>query len=289
MHPNEKSFARYNCGADMWRDNVLSYGIDEAFIICRNYLDLNLKHEHSREEREFCRELFTAMFEATANSISPSKLVYPYDFETANMRTEASYYHINHELNSDCARGIDRLINSSCYKTNFYNFQLAAMRAVLDYGFHRVCLVLAFNYQVKSNDGRLSAKNLQWTNNFIVHEKSFDNAWLQAHAILVDKFCDYIRELYQNLPVKNFILPGSEVSGEFVSGVEIKRAIITSNDRNGLITGYAIGHNPNAVEPWVCWQFAVRDGVRHYNCGVYAYDEQTVIDSYIARIFVALN
>ena len=289
MPRNEKAFVGYNDGYEMWRDNVMSYGFDEAVIISRNYLDMNLKHRHSDEEKQFCRELFTAMLEATASKIYPKKLIYPYDFETADKRTEASYYHLNYKLNMDCACGIDSIINSSCYETNFYNLELAAMRAIMDYGFHRVCLVLAFNYQHKGNDGRLSAKNRQWADTFTVQEKSFDNTWLQAHATLIDGFCGYVRELYQNLAAEYLILPGNEESGEFAGDVRIKRALITSDDGKGFLTGYAIGYNPDAVQPWVCWQFAVRDGVRHYNWGVYADDEQTVVDSYIARIFVALN
>jgi len=289
MQPNDKPFASYSNGAEMWRDNATSYGIDEAIIIYRNFLDINLMRKHSDEERQFCRELFAAMYEATAVRVDPRKLVYPYDYETADKRTESGYYHTNIKLNNACARGIDRLISDSCYKPNFYNLEIAAMSAVQEYGFHRICLVLAFNYQNKENDSRFTDANKHWLNEFPIHEKSFHNTWLQSHAILIDGFCDHIRKLYRHLGAERFVLPGNEEHGEFVGGVEIKRAITTSDEGNGFSTGFAIGHNPKAVTPWVCWQFAVRDGERDYNWGIYGEREQTAKDAYIARVFVALN
>jgi hypothetical protein len=251
---------------------------------------MNLRRELSDGERQHSRELFKAAYQATAGRTDPRKLVYPYDFKTAVDRTESSYYNVNCELNAKCANGIDRLINKSCYETNRYNLELAAMSAIIDYGFPRVCSVLAFNYHNRdSGDIRFTTANRDWISGFRVQKESLSNARLQAHAILIDGFCDYVRELYQDLGAERFALPGNEESGEFVKGYEIKRAITTSDDGEGFFTGYAIGHNPEAVSPWVCWQFAVRDGARHYNWGDYASVEQTAIDSYNTRVFVALN
>lgn len=288
MTHSDKSITGCNNGAKMWHDNVLKYGFDEAVTICRNYLDMNLRREHSEDEHQFCRELFSEMYYATVGKVDPRKLVYPYDFKTANERTEASYYHASRELNTACARGIDRIINASCYKPNYYNLEMAAICAVVEFGLLRVCSVLAFNYQFKGSDGRFSILNRQWANTFAVNEKAFCGTWLQSHATLVNSFCGYIRELYQRLDAEQQSLPGEEVHNEFVSGVEIKRSIVTSDDGNGFKTGYAIGHNPEAVTPWVCWQFAIRNGEKHYNWGVYADDKQTAIDAYNARVFVAL-
>jgi hypothetical protein len=294
MQPNEKQHESNITGAEMWRDNVLSYGIDEATIICRNYLDMNLKREHSDDEGQFCRELFHAMFNATAQKVEPNKLIYPYDLETADKRTEEAYYHLSRLQNSKCATGIDELIRDSRYETNFYNLELAAMCAIMDYGFPRVCSVLAFNFQNIGSDGRYSAENRQWSYSFFVQKSAFEKTWLKAHAIVINGFCDYVRELYQNLDAERYALPGNEESGEFEGNVEVKRAIITFHDPRvdngeGFSTGYAIGHNPKAVNPYVCWQFAVRSGERHYNIGDYGNDEQIAIDSYLARVFVALN
>jgi len=288
MLPNEKPFSGCNDGSEMWRDNAVKYGIDEALIICRNYLDMNLKREHPDDERQFSRELFSEMLHATATEIKPNKLIYALDSKMADYRNEMDYYHKSRELNIECARGIDRLINDSCYKTNHFNLEMAAMCAIQDYGFLRVCLVLAFNFQHKSKNMRLSAKNKNWANSFTVPENVFCDAHISVHAILLDGFCDYLRELYHDLNAERFMLHGNEEHSEFVGNVEIKHAITISDDGKGFSTGYAIGHNPDAVEPWVCWQFAVRDGERHYNWGIYG-SEQYVIDAYNSRIFVAFN
>jgi hypothetical protein len=289
MMPMPHSDNPISTGLEMWHDNVLSYGIEEAFTISRNYLDMNLKREHSREERQFCRELFAAMFEATASRVDPNKLVYPYSLETAEERTESSYYSSYRMKNTQCAYGIDSLISDSCYKSNFYNYEIAALRAIQDYGFPRICMVLAFNYRNKENDARFTSANKRWASEFPIQEKAFNDAWLQSHAILIDSFCDCVRKLYLELNAERFALPGNEEHGEFVGGVEIKRAITTSNAGNGFSTGFAIGHNPEAVSPWVCWQFAVREDKRHYYWGIYGEAEQTAIDAYNARVFVALN
>ena len=54
------------------------------------------------------------------------------------------------------------------------------------------------------------------------------------------------------------------------------------------VQGYAIGHNPDDVSPFVCWQFYIRDGERSYTWGTYG-SEQVAVDNYNARVFVALN
>ena len=285
---DEKPFVGYENGARFWRDNAISFGLDEAAIISRNYLGLNLTCENSSEEKQFCREIFWAMMEASIGKTEPKKLVYPYDFKTANERSEVDSYHACRRLNGKCASGIDELIRNSCYKSNFYNLDLAAMCAVSDYGLVRVSAVLAFNYQFKTHDRRFSKGNRKWADSFSVFEKAIDNTWLDAHPELIDGFCDHVREMYVDSDAERFTLPGKEESGELCGGYEIKRAIIVSDDGNGFLTGYAIGCNPEAVSDWVCWQFTVRNGKRHYNWGIYG-ERQDAVDAYNARVFVALN
>jgi hypothetical protein len=286
---NDNPFKGYASGAEAWRDYAISYGMDEAINITGSYLEMNLRHEHSEEEREFCRELFAAMYFATRNKIDPVKLVYPYGFKEAARLIESQYYHASRKLNIECARGIDLLINESQYKRNFYNLELAAMRAILEYGFSRLCLVLAFNYQSSHSDGRLSLTNRNWAAKFHVPENSFKKTWLQAHRTLIDSFCNYVRRFYEHFEAEYFALPGQEEYGEIIKGYEVKWAITTSDNSESLLTGYAIAHNPKAVNPWVCWQFAVREGARHYNWGIYGNDEQFAVDAYNARVYVALN
>ena len=281
MDYTAKPFSGYNTGADFWRDNAISYGIDEAVIICRNYIDLNLKREHPDDERQFCREIFVAMYEATANKIVPNRIVYPYDFETSNNRMETSYFHKNRDFNQACVCAIDTAINASCYKTNYYNLELAAMSVINGHGFERVNAVLAHHIQKHENDGRYSSANKKWAKGFMLP----DNAcvFLRSHAILVEGFTTYARKLYTDMNADRFVLMGNEEHGEDNQGFTITRSIMIDANQ-----GYVIAHNPNAVSPFVCWQFYIRDGERHYNWGIYG-DEQVAIDSYNARLFVAFN
>ncbi len=284
MEQNNKLFEGYNTGAEFWRDNALKYGNDEAAIICGNYLDMSLKRRCLDSEKRFCREMFEAMYEAMAVKTDATKLVYPYGFSAANERLETSYFQKSRNMNNECARAIDTLIGASQYETNFYNLELAAIKAIMDYGFSRVSRVLAFNIQRHESDGRLSSANKQWAKEFLLPDKTFDTAWLRSHMTLVEDFCRYVRKLCTNFNFEWLELPGKVEGGEYVHGYEITRAIMVDENQ-----GYALAHNPDAVDPYVCWQFYIRDGERSYNWGHYANNEQTVVDNYIARVYVALN
>jgi len=270
-------------GYDFRRDNAVSYGEDEAVIICSNYLDMNMKREHSDDERQFCREIFIAMCEATANKVIPSKLVYPYGFEVANDRWETSYYHKNREMNQECARTIDEAITASCYKTDFYHLELAAMSVICGHGFERVNGVLAYHIQKHEYDGRYSAANKSWARKFVFPDNTF--TFLNSHAILVESFATYAQKLYEAVGASQFALLGQEDGGhEPVHGYEIIRSTMFSENQ-----GFAIAHNPNACDPFVCWQFTVdNNGKRNYYWGIYG-DEQAAIDAYNARLFVKYN
>lgn len=245
MNCSDKPFKGYNSGADMWHDNVLSYGIDEAVIIGGNYLALNLKREHSSDERQFCRELFEAIYEDVAGKIDSAKLVYPYDIKTANERMEASYYHENRQRNADCTKGIDAIISDSCYETNFYNLEIAAMKAIVDYGFPRVNQLLAFNIQKRRSDGRFTSANRRWSETFIMPESAFSSAYLNAHSILIDSFVTYTRKFYDDLGADRFVLPGQMEDGdsEPVHGYQMIRSVMFNKSQ-----GYVIAHNPDAVD-----------------------------------------
>ena len=271
----------YNTGYDFWRDNAISYGIDEAVIICRNYIDLNLKREHPDDERQFCREIFAAMYEATAGRIVPSKLVYPYDFKTANDRMETSYFHKNREMNRECARAIDEAIKASNYKINYYNLELAVMSVIGAHGFQRVNAVLAHHIQKHESDGRYSGANKKWARDFIILDKS--HAFLRSHATLIEDFTTYARKLYEDLGAEDFALLGQEENGKSEQGYEIIRLIMFNENQ-----GYVIARNPNAPDKFVCWQFTVDEGKRDYYWGIYG-SEQAAIDGYNARLFVRYN
>lgn len=106
---NEK---HYDTGAEFWKDTAASYGLEEAAGICGRYLSMQIKTV-DREERPFCRELFFAMMEDTAGRTNPEKLVYPFSFEKANERMEASFFYEHRDRNAYCAQAIDNKINTS--------------------------------------------------------------------------------------------------------------------------------------------------------------------------------
>jgi hypothetical protein len=283
MDSNNKPFSDYDNGADFWRDNAVSYGIDKSTVICGNYLDMNLKREHSDDERQFCREIFAAMYEATSCNVVPANLVYPYDFKTAGARVETFYYQKNRGMNQECSRTIDGAISASCYKSNYYNLELAAMSVIGRHGFERVNAVLAHHIQKHDFDGRYSGANKKWAKGFILPDKAY--VFMNSHATLIDGFTSYARKLYADSGANRFALTGQEEQGESesVHGYRILRSIMIDSHQ-----GYAIGHNPDAVSPFVFWQFYIREGERSYNWGTYG-DEQVAVDNYNARVFVALN
>ncbi|MDR1702508.1 MAG: hypothetical protein LBR56_07010, partial [Sporomusaceae bacterium] len=108
---------------------------------------------------------------------------------------------------------------------------------------------------------------------------TFAGAFVDTHVTLIDGIANHVRKLYNDMAAERYVLPGKEVSGEFTKGYEIKRTIMVDENE-----GYAIGHNPNAVEPYVCWQFRLRDHKKNYNWGVYGSEKETV-DSFNARLF----
>jgi len=279
--PDSKEI-RYNTGADFWRDNIFRYGLNEALVIGGNYLNTQLKQELSSEEKQFCRELFAAMLRASAGKPDPAKLVYPYPFEEADRRFEASYYDDSRRRNSECARAIDAAINGSQYKTYHYNLDIAAMMVVHLYGFQRVNAVLANCFRRSEWDGRYSPANKQWARGFELPEKANVQAHLNAHPILIEDFTRIVRELYTDFDAERYALPGQPESGEVVEGYEIVQAITFDENR-----GLAIAAHPTAG--FVCWQFRVNGGVRDYELGHYTPDEQSAAANYVARALAHMS
>ena len=274
----------YETGADFFRDTAVSHGTDEALGICGRYLATQLGNEQSREEHQFCRELFTAIHEAAAQHTDPAKLVYPYDFQKASDRAEASFYHDSRKRNAECAHAIDEAIHASCYKVNFYNLDIAAMKAVHDFGFTRVNQVLAHNFQQRGYDGRFSTSNKKWAQDIPVVDKVFGGATLDAHPILIESFTNHARKLYEDVGAERFTLPGAPDHSEDVHGYDIIRAIHFDNQR-----GFAIGLNPDAVNDYAVWQFTVENGKRDFYWGNYSDDLGSAAQNYIARIMVHMD
>jgi hypothetical protein len=274
---------KYETGADFWRDILRSHGLEEGIVICGRYLSAQIKTD-SREEKQFCRELFTAMYEDTARRSNPDKLVYPYDLMTAKERTEIYFYHNSRMINTECAQFIDDAIYKSCRMPNYYNLDMAVMSAVHDYGFERVKAILTYNISERGYDGRFSDINKEWAAAFDHPENAFESAILHAHPILVDGFTKDFRRLYDDLGAERFALPGRDKSGHAVHGYEIIRSISFDDQR-----GFAIGHNPEAVLPYVAWQFTAENGKQDYYWGNYFNNLTGAAGNYAARVIVHMS
>jgi len=272
----------YKTGADYWQAVVSIRGTDTAPAVCGGFLIEQLGEELSREEHQFCRELFASMYEATAGQTDPDKLVYPYPPQEATERGERSLYFEHRDRHNECASAIAAAISGSYYKTHHYNLDIAAMTVIQQYGFQRVNAVLARVIQRADYDGRYSKANKQWAREYPMPEKAFEHVYMNDHPVLIDSFADRVRELYAELNAERFALPGQPESGEAVEGYAITRAI-TFNDQRG----FAIAAHPSAG--FVCWQFTVDNGVRDYYWGHYSPDEQDVKDRYTARVVAYMS
>ncbi|MDL2238100.1 DUF3849 domain-containing protein [Christensenellaceae bacterium OttesenSCG-928-K19] len=218
------------------------------------------------------------MLEDTAVLTDPAKVVYPYPFQEAEERKEEAFYHDSCKANDACAQAIDDAIRASCYRTNYYNLEIATMKIIHEYGFERLNMILARHIQRHDYDGRFSSANKKWAAGVEVPEKAFDGAYMNAHAILLDDFARYAREKYAELSAERFALPGREESGHFVHGYEILRSIQFSNDR-----GMALGHNLAGADPFVTWQFTAENGKRDFYWGHYKSTEKSAQDDYAVR------
>jgi len=279
--PN-KAASLYKTGADYWKTAVEIRGPEAALAVCGDYLSAQLGQELTREENKFCRELFAAMFEATAGRTDPARLIYPYPVQQAKERYEESSYYDGLRRNSECASAIDAAINGSYYKMHHYNLDIAAMMAIHAHGFPRVNAVLAHVLLRQSYDGRYSSANKKWAQEYSLLEKAFERTYLNAHPTLIDSFVDRVRKLYTELNAERFALPGQPESGEVLEGYEITRAITFADNR-----GFAIAEHPRAG--FVCWQFRGSDGARDYQVGHYCENEQSAAANYIARIVVHMS
>ena len=274
--PN-KAASLYKTGADYWKTVVEMRGTDTAPAICGGFLKEQLGEELSREEKQFCREMFAAMFEATAGRTDPDKLIYPYPPQEATERGERSIYFEHRDRHNECARAIGTAINGSCYRVNFYNLDIAAMTVIQQYGFPRVNAVLVRVIQRSEWDGRYSYANKQWAREYPLPEKAFEHLYMNEHPVLIDGFATRVRELYDAVGAERYALPGVPESGEAVEGYEIKRTI-TFNDQRG----FAIAEHPRAG--YVCWMFRTDRGGRDYYWGHYCNTEQEAANNYVARV-----
>lgn len=274
-----------NTGAAYWRGlKLTSVSLEAALLSGGKYIDAHMRRKCSGSEKQFCHELFAAMYEDKSLKADPATLVYPYSYEEADKRWEASHFEASAGRNTECARAIDTAIRESEYKQDFYNYDIAAMKVIHEFGFSRANLVLSHNIRLNRYDEMYSAANKQWANGLTTTNDAFASAVLDAHPFFVNQFIDGARKLYAEVDADRFALPGQKESGESVHGYEIFRAISFDNRR-----GFAIGLNPGAASQFVTWQFTEENGKRDYYWGYYCNEQPGATVNYTARVLVYMS
>ncbi len=159
------------------------------------------------------------------------------------------------------------------------------MSVIQQYGFSRMNAVLAHNLQTHGFDGRYSRANKDWADGIALTDGAFRDCYMYAHPILLEDFTKHARELYDAVNAERFMLPGQPESGAEVYGYEIVRSISFDDKR-----GFAIGLNPDAPSPFVCWQFTLNENhTREFYWGTYADDLAGAVNSYVARVMVHMD
>jgi hypothetical protein len=272
--------------ADGFWQNLIDVckGVDAALEAGGKYIGAKMKTECSDNAHQFCRELFAAMYKTSAEAVNPAQLVFPYELAEADRKWQVSFFHENCGRHAECARAIDTEINASRFAENRYNLDLAAMKAVHDFGFARVNLVLANKLQQSASDGRFSSSNKEWAQGFNIPERSCIEAYLNAHPILIESFTSHVRKLYDEVGAEKFAIPGRHESGEVVQGYEIVRAIEFDDKQ-----GFAIGLSPTAPSTFVCWKFKAENGQRDYIWGHYCDTLTSAAENLVARVIVHMS
>ena len=291
-HPQERTPPTpFKHGEEFWQDTLATFGRDDARIICERIFDIQLNKGLSKEDVQYHKEIFMAMYEDAAQFVDPTKLVYPYNIEYAMERSQKFIYHNSMKLNAECAKAIEETIDASLHGNHHYNLDIAAMKVIHQYGFERVNMVLAHNIQEKSWDGRFSNASKQWAESVWMPKEAFKYTNMDTNPGLLDMFVNTVRKLYQEMDAERFALPGRAESGEFIGtsdgrlqGYEIVHSIEFDNQR-----GFAIGHNSEGVSTYATWQFTVEGGVeggrvRDFYWGSYYDNLVDAQQSYVARI-----
>jgi hypothetical protein len=144
--------------------------------------------------------------------------------------------------------------------------------------------VLAHNLQHHESDGRYSRANKEWAKEIVLTDDAFQHSYMNAHPTLLEDFTLYARKLHDDVDAERFLLPGHIESGTVVHGYEIVRSIAFDDKR-----GFAIGHDPDAPSPYVCWQFTAENSARDFYWGHYCGTEREALDNLTACVMVHMS
>lgn len=197
------------------------------------------------------------------------KPLYKWSLEEAIKNSERELWRKSHMENCDCARAIERAINSAYDYKNAY-LKDCAKPIIEQYGFDRVNWVLANTIQEKIDDGRFSLKNKAWAKQFYIPYE--DVRWhfcVDAHPGLTDIFINQIRKLWQELGLFEFSQCEQDDHVQDYTGkvVVIRPDVLkdkfkTPEDQLFLVSG-GNGARPHAIGRKVYGKF-LKDGEKTY-------------------------
>ena len=124
--------------------------------------------------------------------------IYLSSFEDAEKYGELNEYKESLAANTDCKNAIEKSI-----RENFDGMYLAknAIKPVLsEFGFDRVCFVLANTVKQKDYDGRFSRHNKEWAKTiFIPDDRNRVGFVVESHPAVLDGFINSVRQAYREL------------------------------------------------------------------------------------------
>ncbi len=176
-----------------------------ALLTCENTLETIYRHYESQEV--YSMDILRDTIDSCANSILEQNQwrstvpIYPHSAAHARKYGEQDDYHTSRNLNIECRDAIQKSI-----QINYADNQLsseAVRQVVAQFGQERTSYVLANTIQHQSWDGRYSAENKKWANQFNFPEDK-DAAGterrlgfvLESHPGLTDVFVNILRRDY---------------------------------------------------------------------------------------------
>ena len=146
--------------------------------------------------------------------MSEHKPLYLWSLEYAERSNERDLWRESYKENCDCARAIEKAINSA------YDYQNAhlndcAKPIIEQYGFDRVNWVLANTVQQKMHDGRFSPDNKTWAQQYYIPQDEM--RWhfcVDSHPGLTDLFLGESRRLWQGMGLFDASQCESEQDGQ---------------------------------------------------------------------------
>lgn len=198
--------------------------------------------------------------------MSEYKPLYLWSLEYAVRSNERDLWRESYKENCDCARAIEKAINSA-YDFRNAHLKNCAEPIIEQYGFDRVNWVLANTVQEKMDDGRFSQENKAWARQFYIpHEDVRWHFCVDAHPGLTDLFLNESRKLWQGLDLFDSSQCESEQDGQLnyegkvlvLRGDVLKDQYKTPEDQLFLAES-GFGCAPNARGRKVFGQF-LKDG-----------------------------